>query len=140
MKRFPAGEPFQKILTWINLMALKHSRRTGEGRAVWHTERLWELTRDLPVRTVPLDSIAEFDQNCWFDAERPPTCRAVARHVGRINEADLSYPIILSADGRLMDGGHRIAKAWLLELAEIQAVQFAEDPAPDYVLPESAMP
>ena len=121
-------------------MPQKHSRLTEQGRAVWHTERLWELARGLPVRTVLLDSIAEFDQNCWFDAGTPPTCRTVARHVRRVNEADLSYPIILSSDGRLMDGGHRIAKAWLLGLTEIQAVQFAEDPAPDYVLPEPAMP
>jgi hypothetical protein len=32
-----------------------------------------------------------------------------------------------------MDGAHRIAKAWLLGLTEIPAVQFTEDPAPDYV-------
>ncbi|MCB0125889.1 MAG: hypothetical protein KDE58_26720, partial [Caldilineaceae bacterium] len=94
-------------------MAQKHSRLTDDGRLVWFVERLWYLARDLPVHQVPLDAIREFDQNCWFSAATPPTCRAVADHVQRILDADLNYPIILSAEGYLMDGGHRIAKAYL---------------------------
>lgn len=115
-------------------MPQKHSRPTAQGRAVWYTERLWELARDLPTTLVAVAAIPEFDQNCWFRPHTPPTCRAVAQHTRRIYEADLSYPIILSADGGLMDGGHRIAKAWLLGLTEVQAVQFTEDPEPDYLV------
>jgi hypothetical protein len=37
-----------------------------------------------------------------------------------------------------MDGGHRLAKAWLLGLAEIAAVQFVVDPEPDYVISDDA--
>jgi hypothetical protein len=40
-----------------------------------------------------------------------PTCRAVAEHARRINAADLSHPVILAADGSLMDGGHRIKRS-----------------------------
>ena len=57
-------------------------------------------------------------------------------HAQRICAADLTYPIILSAEGYLMDGGHRLAKAWLMGLIEIQAVQFTEDPVPDYITAE----
>ncbi|HEX8249131.1 MAG TPA: hypothetical protein VF599_13220 [Pyrinomonadaceae bacterium] len=114
----------------------KHSRLTANGRYVWFTERLWRLAENLPVKTVGIESIAEFDLNCWFGADKPPTCRAVAAHARRIYEADLSYPIILSAEGFLMDGGHRLAKAWLLDLKEIQAVQFEIDPEPDRVIAE----
>jgi hypothetical protein len=116
----------------------KHSRATAVGRLVWYTERLWVLAQALPVKSVRIDEIAEFDQNCWFGPTSPPTCRAVARHAQRIFAADLTYPIILSANGGLMDGGHRLAKAWLLGQTEILAVQFAHDPAPDYVLPVDA--
>ncbi len=117
-------------------MPQKHSRLTPHGRYFWYTERLWQLAQGLPAKTVRLDAITEFDQNCWFSHTTPPTCRAVASHAKRIYEADLAYPIILSAAGHLMDGGHRLAKAWLLGLTDIQAVQFTEDPAPDYILPE----
>ena len=117
-------------------MRQKHSRLTPNGRYVWYTERLWRLARHLPRKSVPIESIAEFDQNCWFDSNRPPTCRAVAEHARRICEADMSHPVILSAEGHLMDGGHRIARAWMLGEKEIQAVQFGVDPEPDEVRPE----
>ncbi|MCX6049654.1 MAG: hypothetical protein NT075_31530 [Chloroflexi bacterium] len=117
-------------------MPQKHSRKTSNGRYFGLTERLWQLASDLPIKSVPLSAIAEFDQNCWFSATTPPTCRTVATHAKRIYEADLAYPIILSAQGYLMDGGHRLAKAWLMGLTEIRAVQFAEDPAPDYIVVE----
>jgi hypothetical protein len=119
----------------------KHSRVTPQGRLVWFVERLWHLAGDLPARQVPIDQIREFDQNCWFGPSSPPTCRAVADHVRRIMDADLRYPIILSADGALMDGGHRIAKAYLLGQRDILAVQFQHDPEPDYVLdPNEPLP
>jgi hypothetical protein len=114
-------------------MAQKHSRLTPNGRYVWYTERLWQLARHLTSKTVPIECIVEFDQNCWFDDNHPPTCRAVAAHAKRIYETDMSYPIILSAEGYLMDGGHRIAKAWLMGEKEIQVVQFDVDPEPDEV-------
>ncbi len=105
---------------------------------MWYTERLWRLARDLPVRTIAVTDIPELDQDCWFGSTHVPTCRAVAQHAQRIWDADLSYPIILSADGGLMDGGHRLAKAWLLGLPHMQAVQFTIDPEPDYIIPDDA--
>lgn len=115
-------------------MTQKHSRPTTTGRAVWYTERLWQLAQHLPIQTIPIASVSEFDHDCWFGPDTPPTCRAVAEHAQRIWDADLSYPIILSASGGLMDGGHRLAKAWLLGSPTIQAVQFNIDPEPDYTL------
>lgn len=46
--------------------------------------------------------------------------------------ADLSYPVILAADGRVMDGMHRIAKALAMGLETVDAVQFQKQPEPDY--------
>jgi hypothetical protein len=118
-------------------VAQKHSRVTAAGRLVWFTERLWYRARDLPVRQIPIEQIAEFDQDCWF-GRTPPTCRAVAQHARRIFDADVQYPIILSAEGYLMDGGHRIAEAYLLQMHEVPAVHFVLDPEPDYILPPDA--
>jgi hypothetical protein len=101
---------------------------------VWETERLWSLARDLPVKSISIDEVAELDQDCWFGPGTTPTCRAVAAHARRIEQADLTHPVILSADGRLMDGGHRLAKAWLLGHTHVKAVQFVVDPEPDYVV------
>lgn len=123
---------------WPKRKAEKYSRLTPDGRIFWWTDRLWELSKELPVTTVEIGSIPEFEQNCWFSSAQEATCKAVAEHAKRILEADLSYPIILSAEGRLMDGGHRIAKAWLAGLKEIKAVRFTTDPEPDWIEKEVA--
>jgi len=69
----------------------------------------------------------------WFGENERPTWRAMLEHVRLMEEADLSYPIILSASGAVMDGMHRIVKATLQGRHEIEAVQFDEDPPPDHV-------
>lgn len=103
---------------------------------VWETARLWQLSKNLPIKTVLLSSISNFDDVCWFHVSKGnPTCRAVAAHAKRIYEADLSHPIILSANGIMMDGMHRVAKAWILGMEDIKAVQFLVDPPADQILP-----
>lgn len=72
------------------------------------------LTAHLPRIEVPLESIREFDEAFWFDGgSEEATCRAVADHARLIAETDLRYPVILGADGRVMHGMHRVAKAYL---------------------------
>ena len=48
-------------------------------------------------------------------------------------DCDLGFPVILSSDGRVMDGMHRIAKALLQGLEHVEAVRFIHDPEPDYI-------
>lgn len=110
---------------------------------IWNVERLWHLAIELPVKTVPVNSIRSLDEVQWFGGLNgfggltglEPTCRRVAEHAKRICAAEFDRPIILSATGHVMDGAHRLAKAWMLGLEGIQAVQFAQDPAPDEVRP-----
>lgn len=99
-------------------------------KRVWYTERLWALAKDLPVKSVPIDAIPAFDQVTWF-ALQEPTCRQVTEHARRINAASFEHPVILSAEGYVMDGMHRICKAFLLGQTAIQAVQFDPNPEPD---------
>ena len=111
-----------------------HKRPTPAGTLIWDVDRLIQLAQHLATKTIPLASIFEFDEAYWFDDQYRPTCREVVSHVQRIQLADLSVPIILSADGHVMDGMHRVAKAWLLGHTEIPAVQFSQDPEPDQIL------
>ena len=110
----------------------QHSRLVDGRRHYFRTERLCVLAEGLPIKQVLIDDIAEFDQDCWFDGAGP-TCREVAEHARRIQSANLTHPVILSASGGLMDGGHRIAKAWLAGESHVRAVRFAVDPEPDYI-------
>ena len=100
----------------------------------WDVERLIALSTGLPRTMVALSSIREIDEVYWFDgAKERPTCRKVLAHMDLIDRVDLSYPIILGADGRMMDGMHRVAKTLLQGNEAIEAVRFERDPEPDYV-------
>lgn len=107
-------------------------RRTDGGLLAWDVDRLIRLTADLPIREIPLTQIRELDES-FFGEEEPPTWRSVLMHLRLIDEAALSYPIILAANGAVMDGMHRVAKAVHQGRHTISAVQFAVDPEPDYV-------
>jgi hypothetical protein len=106
----------------------------AEGLDAWDVARLIRLTADLPVRAIPLESIAEVDTVYWFAAgeDDRPTVRSIVGHVRLIEDVDTSYPIILGSDGRVMDGMHRIARALLDGRTTIAAVRFCTDPEPDY--------
>lgn len=96
--------------------------------------RLVELSSSIERERVPLSAILELDEPYWGDERnRPMSCRQVAEQARLILDCDLSYPVILSSDGRVMDGMHRVCKALIDGLHEIDVVRFAVDPEPDYV-------
>ena len=109
-------------------------RPSDRGFAAWDVDRLVRLSRELPRIQLPLRLIRELDEPFWFGSgSDAATCRAIVEHARLIDAADLSFPIILSVDGRVMDGMHRVAKAALLGHETIAAVQFASDLEPDFV-------
>ena len=111
----------------------EHGRAVPGGQGFWWVDRLWNLSKSLPPFDAQIKDIAEFDMDCWFGDWEVPTCRAVADHARRMARADMRFPIILSASGELFDGAHRIAQAWVTGQVTIRAVQFIEDPEPDWV-------
>ncbi len=119
-----------------------HLRPSARGLLAWDVDRLITLTADVRPREVALESIRELDESFWFGNENErPTCRAIADHARLIADADLSYPIILGADGRVMDGMHRVAKAYMEGRTTIVAVQLELDPEPDFVgVDEESLP
>lgn len=96
----------------------------------WDVDRLVDLTRDFAVKQVGVVTIWELDTAYWSETMTP---RQLASHVRLTNEVDVEYPIILGADGRVMDGMHRVLRALLEGRESIDAVQFDVDPEPDYL-------
>jgi hypothetical protein len=96
--------------------------------------RLIQLSSALVRERVPLSAIRELDEPYWAgEPDQRLTCREVVDHARLMLESDLGFPVILSSDGRVMDGMHRICKALLEGRAEIEAVRFVQDPEPDYI-------
>jgi hypothetical protein len=103
------------------------------GLDAWDVDRLVVLSKGLPIKEIALDSIEEIDANYWFYyGPIVPTVRRVVEHLRLVQDADLSYPIILARQGRVMDGMHRIARALLNGDTTIKAVQFEVQPDPDF--------
>lgn len=100
----------------------------------WRIETIWRAAASCPVEDVGVDSFGELDEDCWFSGDgQVATVRAVADHVRRINDADLAKPVILSADGHVLDGMHRIAKAYLEGREAVRAQRLSVDPEPDWL-------
>jgi hypothetical protein len=110
-----------------------HFRNGPVGLQAWDIERLVALARDLPLTRVDVSSIRELDEPYWYGFGNVPTCRSVAEHAMLMSQTDLGFPIILSSDGRVMDGMHRAARAVMENIESLPAKQFRQDPEPDYV-------
>ncbi len=93
-------------------------------------QQLWEMAAGLPVRKVRASDLGALDEVRWFSESmnKLPTCRAVAEHARNIYEVDFSFPIILSPSGVVLDGMHRLCKAFLQGMEEIEAVQLTRMP------------
>jgi hypothetical protein len=114
-----------------------HLVRTEKGNFVWDVNKLVELAKALPIIEVPLTDIAELDEAHWHEEGgwKKPIARDIALHAKLIYESDLKYPIILHADGRVIDGMHRCCKALILGHKTIKAVKFENDPEPHFIDP-----
>jgi hypothetical protein len=88
-------------------------------------QQLWDMAAGLPSRKVRVSELNALNEIRWFSERmnKLPTCRAVAEHARDIYEADFRFPIILSPSGIVLDGMHRLCKAFLQGMEEIDAVQ-----------------
>ena len=110
-----------------------HFRKSEAGLLAWDVLKLIRLSNNFKVIQVPLREIRELKETYWFGLGAPPVSEDIAQHAKQIYEADLAYPIILCPEGRVMDGMHRVCKAFLEAHETIPAVKFAELHEPDYV-------
>jgi len=115
-----------------------HARQVGQDRYVWDIHRLVRLASARQPQLVLISTIGELDENWWYQGESDnPTPRSLAHHITLVEAIDLSHPIILCSEGRLMDGMHRLVKALLEKRETILAVKFERTPEPDYINPVS---
>ncbi len=116
------------------IRAQYHFRSSPEGLLAWDVRRLVELSSDLVVERIELSDVIELDENYWYAYKgQTPTCRSIVEHMQLTDDADLALPIIMDAEGRVMDGMHRVCKALRQGQKHVLAVRFAETPSPDYV-------
>ncbi|MCL6247626.1 hypothetical protein M5F00_07095 [Acinetobacter sp. ANC 4945] len=109
-----------------------HFRQVGDDTYIWDVHRLVKLSQNFKIQQIPVNDIQELNEAYWFP-KSAPTTQQIIEHLQLVNAADLSYPIILCASGRVMDGMHRVAKACITTQSHILAVQFEQTPKPDFI-------
>jgi len=113
------------------IRAQYYFRQSDQGLLAWDIRRLVELSSDFPIEEIKLTDIAELDETHWYAHEGDSPSRSLLQHMQLIDDVDLSYPIILDRDGRVMDGMHRVCKAVREGKEKISAVQFVTNPRPE---------
>jgi len=112
----------------ISGCTVAENRFRGANGGVYGAAQLIELSKDLEPFDVPLRHL--FIGMPIFD---PITnARELAGHCKRVNDTDLKYPVIMDADGLIMDGWHRVVKALVDGRETIKAVRFEKTPAPQF--------
>lgn len=96
----------------------------------WNDETLWKVAE---TKTPVEVDVREY---LWEDLNwNMSKLKDIAYEIALIKKADLSYPIILDTDGKVLDGCHRIVKAYLDKVYKIKAVVIDTNtdlPKPDY--------
>ena len=95
------------------------ARKSGIQVHFWHVPDLLARATDLPVGV-----------DAWFGEACRPTIENVVDHMRRVLKADLDDPILLSAEGHVFDGLHRLARCLLEGVETIRFCQFEADPEP----------
>lgn len=117
----------------MNLHQQYHFRHSEQGLLAWDVLKLIDLSKDFEIIEVPVSDIRELKETYWFGFGAVPITEDFANHARQIYEADLSYPIILCPEGRVMDGMHRVCRAFIEARETISAVRFTELHEPEYV-------
>jgi hypothetical protein len=102
----------------------------GGLRDAWDVHRLVRLAEGLPVVDVRLAELPEVEEPAWSEGA-PLTLRQIAYHMRLVREVDPRHPVLLTAEGRIMDGRHRVVRAILEGRETIPAVRFEPTPEPD---------
>lgn len=92
----------------------------------WHVPKLWELARTLPTINVLVVDI-------YKTVQRHIEEEYIEEDWVRVRNADLSYPILINDVHGVVDGVHRIAKAYKTNKRYIKAKRIETMPKPDIV-------
>ena len=103
----------------------------GTMLSFYRVTDLWEASNYLPVHMLPVETLTHFldEQPHWCEGT-PRRSGSMPRRANAVLTLTLAYPIILSEEGHLLDGRHRLGKAWVLGLRTIAVVCFQQNPVP----------
>lgn len=94
---------------------------TGPDGTVYDVKKLWELTKDAPIEQV---DIAPYIGRRTLKLRHKELGHA---HEQRVQNADLSIPLLISHQNHRVDGNHRLALALRQGLKQLPARRLTEE-------------
>jgi hypothetical protein len=104
------------------------------GRKHWSIDTILRAVEGLPEYDLQLSAI-DLNVSVWRGGV--DSIYEFIWQMNRVNNADLSYPIIQTPWGYICDGWHRVCKAVLQGDTTIKAVRLVVMPDPDSIDPET---
>lgn len=104
-----------------------HEQKCRLNGCLYSVSEAIEMAKDLKVQTASIDAFAmDYSAPCSDDLI------SFAQHMKQSLDADLSFPIILSPSGVIVDGRHRLIKALVegkesLTFVRLEAMPSAEE-------------
>ena len=99
----------------------------------WHVPDLQGAAVGLPVQET-LTARFNLNVDAWFGEACSPTIANVVHHMKYIQRAEVNNPILLSAEGHVFDGLHRLAKCLLEGITTVKYQQFEVNPEPSAII------
>ena len=96
-----------------------------------------------PVTTIPTESFySQLTENIWGEATPITPLQVIekihlkkyAANAERIHSADLSYPIFVDSSHRILDGYHRVSKAYIEGKKNVRAYVFDAELMKKFIL------
>ncbi|MEX0142053.1 hypothetical protein MRBLMS1_002897 [Massilia sp. LMS1-1-1.1] len=106
-----------------------HENTYSHNGKVWTVTNLIARSKDLEPFDLPLAAIY-LGTEVWTPEASP---FGMAHHMRRALDVDTRHPVILSQEGFIMDGWHRVLRALIDGRAAIKAVRFSKTPPHDYL-------
>lgn len=101
----------------------------SDGMHTWQDEDLWAAASTCPVRPRRVSELI-LDEKIHSTGVSSGVLADLLLDIRRALACDLSYPIILTPDGWLCEGAHRIMKAIITGVQELPVVQLDRMPDP----------
>ena len=107
-------------------------RTYADEKAIYSVDMMLAYlnTHKHPVVKMPMSDFEwQLEQKVWgdwspMDVIQKPGLKKHAENAQRIKDADLSYPVIVTSKGVLVDGYHRVAKAYKQGAKEMKVQMF----------------
>jgi len=91
---------------------------------VYCVKCIWKTYSHLEAKKIALDTLEDIQNINWCGELYDPEMRE--HHLQRIQKADMSYAIFTATNGVIIDGSHRVHKAYLLGVSTIKAIVLSE--------------